>query len=114
MIAAAVTVLAVADDNGDEASTTGVTPLGASGDDHPQAPWRVATVTRAKVPPPYLDAWDRAGNRTYRRNVLGSSAGFDEKYSYDGLYQLSELQRGTLNSGGTAITGTSIADGKAL
>lgn len=64
MIAAAVTVLAVADDNGDEASTTGVTPLGASGDDHPQAPWRVATMARSKVPPPYLEAWDRAGNRT--------------------------------------------------
>lgn len=64
MIAAAVAVLAVAYDNGDEASTSGVTALGASGDDHPPAPWRAATIPRSKVPLPYLEAWDRAGNRT--------------------------------------------------
>jgi RHS repeat-associated protein len=50
--------------------------------------------------------FDRAGNRTYRRNVLGSTAGYDELYAYDGLYQLSDLQRGELNPGRTAITGT--------
>ncbi len=64
MIAAAVTVLAAADDNGDEASTTGVTALGASGGDRPPAPWRAATVPRSKVPPAYLEAWGRAANRT--------------------------------------------------
>jgi hypothetical protein len=64
MSAAAVTILAVADDNGDEASTNGVTALGASDDDRPPAPWRAATVARSKVPLPYLEAWDRAGNRT--------------------------------------------------
>ena len=64
MIAAAVTVLAVADDDGDKASPSGVTALGASGDDHPAAPWRAAaTVRRAAVPAPWLEAWDRAANR---------------------------------------------------
>lgn len=64
MIAAAVTVLAVADDDGDKASPAGVTALDASGDDHPAAPWRAAaTVRRTAVPAPWLEAWDRAANR---------------------------------------------------
>ena len=51
-------------------------------------------------------AFDRAGNRLWRANVLGSTAGFDEKYGYEGLYQLATLNRGELNSTRTAITGT--------
>jgi RHS repeat-associated protein len=54
----------------------------------------------------FMYGFDLAGNRTYRRNVLGSTAGFDELYTYDGLYQLSDLQRGELNTGGTALNGT--------
>ena len=64
MIAAAVTVLAATDDNGDEVSTPDVTALGAPGGDQLPAPWREATVPRSKVPPAYLEAWDRAANRT--------------------------------------------------
>ena len=64
MIAAAVTVLAVADDNGERAAPTGVTALGAPGDDHPAAPWRAAAaVHRAAVPAPWLQAWEQAANR---------------------------------------------------
>ena len=61
MIAAAVTLLAVANDDGDEA---GVAALGASGGEYPAAPWRAATVSRSAVPVPYLEAWDRAANRS--------------------------------------------------
>jgi hypothetical protein len=64
IIAAAVTLLAVADDNGGRDETpAGVTALGASGDDHPAAPWRTAAaVPRAAVPAAWLEAWDRAAN----------------------------------------------------
>jgi RHS repeat-associated protein len=48
--------------------------------------------------------FDRAGNRTYRRNVPGRARHYDEKYSYDGLYQLTELERGTLSLGGAEIS----------
>ena len=65
IIAAAVTVLAVADDNGGrDENPTGVTALGAAGDGHPAAPWRsAAAVPRTAVPAPWLEAWDRAANR---------------------------------------------------
>jgi hypothetical protein len=62
-IAAAVTVLVVADDHGGNASPTGMTALSAAGDDRPAAPWRSPAVRRAGVPAPWRDAWDRAANR---------------------------------------------------
>jgi hypothetical protein len=64
LIAAAVTVLAVARDNGDETPTTGVSAMNTAGDDRPPAPWRAAGVPRSAVPPEYVAAWDRARNRT--------------------------------------------------
>ena len=64
MIAAAVTVLAVADDSGQEAPTTGVSGLNTAGGDRPAAPWRAAPVPRSAVPPAWVAAWEKAGNRT--------------------------------------------------
>ena len=49
--------------------------------------------------------YDWAGNRLWRKNVVAGS-GQDEFYGYDGLYQLTALQRGTLNTGRTGIAGT--------
>jgi hypothetical protein len=52
--------------------------------------------------------FDQAGNRVWRDNPVAdaASANQDEFYTYDGLYQLAALQRGTLNSGRTEIIGT--------
>lgn len=52
--------------------------------------------------------YDAASNRLWRKNLVAEalSANQDEHYTYDGLYQLLTLQRGTLNSGNTGITGT--------
>ena len=52
--------------------------------------------------------YDQAGNRLWRANLVAESAGAnqDEYYYYDGLYQLQNLQRGTLNGGRTGISGT--------
>ena len=52
--------------------------------------------------------YNRASNRVWRDNVVADalSAKQDEYYTYDGLYQLLTLQRGTLNSGKTGISGT--------
>jgi len=52
--------------------------------------------------------FDRASNRVWRDNTVADalSANQDEFYTYDGLNQLLTLQRGTLNSGKTGITGT--------
>jgi hypothetical protein len=65
MVAAAVTVLAVARDDGAPAPevTTDVSALGAGGTDQPPAPWASGAVPRSAVPAAYADAWDRAGNR---------------------------------------------------
>jgi RHS repeat-associated protein len=49
--------------------------------------------------------FDRADNRLWRKNVVAAT-GQDEFYGYDGLDQLQALQRGTLNSGKTGISGT--------
>jgi len=49
--------------------------------------------------------FNRAHNRPWRENVV-ASAGQDEYYTYDGLYQLTNLDRGDLNTGKTAIDGT--------
>jgi YD repeat-containing protein len=53
--------------------------------------------------------YDRVGNRLYREDIAATNAGksFDELYSYDGVNQLIDMQRGTLN---TAKTG--LASGK--
>ena len=52
--------------------------------------------------------FDRASNRVWRDNPVADalSAKQDEFYTYDGLNQLLTLQRGTLNSGKTGISGT--------
>jgi RHS repeat-associated protein len=39
--------------------------------------------------------YDLAGNRVLRDNQMGGSGGQDEKYAYDGLWQVSTLDRGT-------------------
>src|SRR5205823_13998410 len=44
----------------------------------------------------YGYGYDRDSNRTYRENLV--DAVFSELYSYDGLNQLTDFQRGTLNS----------------
>src|SRR5438093_431642 len=49
--------------------------------------------------------FDRVNNRTFRDNLVAAS-GQDEYYTYDGLYQLTVLQRGDLNVGRTGISGT--------
>jgi RHS repeat-associated protein len=46
-----------------------------------------------------------ASNRQWRQNRVATN-GQDEYYNYDGLYQVAELNRGTLNGGKTAISGT--------
>jgi RHS repeat-associated protein len=52
--------------------------------------------------------FDRASNRVWRDNTVADAltAKQDEFYTYDGLNQLLTLQRGTLNSGKTGISGT--------
>ena len=52
----------------------------------------------------YEYGYDQDGNRLWKQNTVGS--GFDESYTYDALNQLTQMQRGTLNSGHTAVTGT--------
>ncbi|MCX6908426.1 MAG: RHS repeat-associated core domain-containing protein [Verrucomicrobia bacterium] len=47
--------------------------------------------------------YDRASNKRWRKNLVAAS-GQDEFYNYDGLYQLTELQRGNLNNNRTTIS----------
>ncbi len=55
--------------------------------------------------------YDRVSNRLYRKNLVASGSDKqDELYSYDGLYQLNDFQRGELNSGRTAMTGSLAAE----
>jgi hypothetical protein len=56
----------------------------------------------------YKYGYDLDSNRQWKQNVLGS--GLDEYYTYDNLNRLTEMQRGTLNSGKTGITGTPAAE----
>ena len=42
--------------------------------------------------------YDRASNRLWRQDAVAGSANFDELYGIDGLYRLTNLQRGRLNS----------------
>jgi RHS repeat-associated protein len=53
--------------------------------------------------------YDRAGNRTYRKNTVASALGrhLDEKYSYDGLDRLTDANRGDYNASTGALTATS-------
>lgn len=53
--------------------------------------------------------YDQNSNRLYKANTVGTpivSGGLDEYYTYDHLNRLSDMQRGTLNSGKTGISGT--------
>jgi len=52
----------------------------------------------------YTYGYDRASNRNYRENT--GSSGKDEYYTYDGMYQLVNFDRGDLNEGETGIDGT--------
>ena len=52
----------------------------------------------------YTYGHDRADNRLYRENT--GPSGKDEYYTYDGMYQLKNFDRGDLNAGKTAISGT--------
>ena len=56
----------------------------------------------------YTYGYDRAGNRNYRENT-GPSAK-DEYYTYDGIYRLKNFDRGDLNAGKTAISGTPVRE----
>jgi len=49
--------------------------------------------------------YDYNGNRTYRNDVVALANGknFDELYAYDGIDQLTDMQRGQLNTAKTAI-----------
>ncbi len=49
--------------------------------------------------------YDQASNRLWRQNTVAAT-GQDQYYAYDGLYQVDDLQQGTLNGGKTGITGT--------
>ena len=52
--------------------------------------------------------YDLAGNRIYREDVKAAAASvdLDEFYAYDGLHRVKNLDRGALNEGKTAISGT--------
>jgi len=60
--------------------------------------WKRASTTLAQIEYGY----DQASNRTWRKD--GVLSGYDELYSYDGLYRLTDQERGTLNGTQTAIT----------
>ncbi len=64
--------------------------------------WDTATTVLERV----LYGYDRAGNRTWRDVTTPGIIGWDEKYAYDGLYQVTQRQRGDLNTARTAIGGT--------
>ena len=67
IIAAAITVFAVLNDDGTEAppsTADGSTSAPAGAGDLPAAPWRATAVPRPAVPAPYATAWEQAGNRT--------------------------------------------------
>jgi len=58
--------------------------------------------------------YDLAGNRLSRKDLVAESYGtaFDELYSYDGLYRLKAVNRGTLNAGNSAITPGTVTFGQ--
>ena len=57
----------------------------------------------------YQYGYDRDSNRMWKANVVGTpivTGGLDEYYTYDRVNRLNQMQRGTLNSTKTGITGT--------
>ncbi len=48
--------------------------------------------------------YDQAGNRLWRKELADPTETHDELYTYDGLYRLKDMQRGTLTADETAIT----------
>jgi RHS repeat-associated protein len=59
----------------------------------------------------YRYGYDLNSNRQWKANVVGTAAlspnpGLDELYAYDPLNRLTQMQRGTLNTTHTAISGT--------
>ena len=62
----------------------------------------------------YKYGYDRASNRLWRENHVSKNLGtpvyLDEFYTYDGLNRLKNFDRGQLNVGKTAITGTPSAE----
>jgi RHS repeat-associated protein len=61
----------------------------------------------------YQYGYDQDSNRLYKANVVGTpivTGGLDEFYAYDHLNRVTEMQRGTLNSTRTGITGTPVRE----
>jgi len=56
----------------------------------------------------YQYGYDQDSNCSWRANTVGSS--LDEFYTYDHLNRLSQMQRGTLNSTKTGLTGTPLRE----
>ena len=56
----------------------------------------------------YTYGYDRASNRTYRENTIASAK--DEFYTYDAMNRLKTFDRGDLNAGKTAISGTPVRE----
>ena len=56
----------------------------------------------------YRYGYDRASNRPYRENTVASTK--DEFYTYDGMNRLAAFDRGDLNAGKTAISGTPVRE----
>ena len=56
----------------------------------------------------YRYGYDRAGNRLYRENT--TTSGKDEFYGYDAINRLIAFDRGDLNAGKTAISGTPVRE----
>jgi RHS repeat-associated protein len=56
----------------------------------------------------FVYSYDRAGNRLWRDNEIAASLSrhFDEVYQYDGLYQLTDFDRGNRGTGQTIQSGT--------
>ena len=52
--------------------------------------------------------YDRASSRLYRENTVASAK--DEYYSYDAVHRLAMFDRGDLNAGKTAISGTPVKE----
>lgn len=55
--------------------------------------------------------YDRSCNRLWRENIVARSHGkyFDERYVYDEIQRLEDMQRGELNTGHTAISNKTFA-----
>jgi len=70
-----------------------------------KAPWTKTTSGDLA----YLEyGYDDAGNRTYRKDTKADTA-FDELYDYDGVYRLTDSDRGTLNSSRDQISSLKLA-----